>query len=473
MTVTIKTICWVLLFATCTSFADDKPAPKKSEPIAEKKKTDLKERELDDKIKHRAEQAAAAKADKEAQACQKAVEKIDESNRKIAEACRKGGLSGSSDCVTKAKQCAEQSGTSSYDALSSFAVMMGVPATALAGKEGPCPQMNGRDYFSEKDKITEEIKDLQEELNELNKERIADQDEFSQMMTDTEKELSEARETLNENKLQLERDSREQLVSFQNEQNQVKEIIRRKGDEVLELQGQLTQSHRDRARTLIMLSESAAKRKCVAELAKLQQEFVQLYPGANTTPATYIGKAKEKRQQLVAFYHSCMSDFDQQRIAVNEAARQRQDVLEKKIQNLRVVIDEAENTLNLSGTHMQEIEKASSERKSNAQQKVVDQTTQAQKKLQLAYSKLQETLKGHATKAASLNASLNRANQALLSLGPAPKSKSSEYTPSEAAGDIEAELNSIYRIKRSVVGSCAKQVRLIADEALESLEGSQ
>lgn len=401
---------------------------------------------------------------REKESCKQAIDKIDDATRKIGEACRKAGLSGSSNCVAKSTNCAKESGEESFDSVQAFGMVLGVPAGAVNGVTSACPQMNGRDYFSEKDRIQKEIKDTEKELAELNDDKAKIQDDYNKDVQDIQEALTKAQEDFKKHSLEIDQKERERIAEFNNSQNQAKEELRKKGAEILRLRGQLIQSQRDKALKLIAMTEASGKRACMKAVTDAKKAYEGVSAG---TSANHIAQAKKKRQDLINIYNDCMEAFDQQRIALNESKKQEQDELNNQIANTQSSIDEIQNSLNLASNQLEEMKQASVKEKNDALQSVIDLGTRSQQKMQAAYTKLQENLKTIAAKSASLQSALNRANQALMTLGPAPKSKSSDYTPSDASSEIDAQISVIERAKRGMPSSCAGEVEKASKEALK------
>lgn len=371
--------------------------------------------------------------------CERAQESMKQSRNKIAEACRKAGMSAKADCVEKANSCSEASGEESFSSVQAFATVLGVPATG-PGIGGACPQMNGRDYFTEKDKIMKEIKDTEKDLAELNDDKAKIQDDYNKEMQELQEALTKAQEDLKKKNLEIEQKDRERIAEFHTSQNQAKEELRKKGAEILRLRGNLIQSQRDKALKLIAMTEASGKRACMKAVNDARKSYDSVSGG---TSSNHIAQAKQKKKELINIYNDCMEAFDQQRIALNESKKQEQDELNQQINDLQSSMDEIQNSLNLASSQLDEMKQAAEKEKSDALQSVIDLGTLNQQKMQAAYTKMQENLKTLATKSTSLQAALNRANQSLLTMGPAPKSRSSEYTPSDASSEISSEQENI------------------------------
>lgn len=383
---------------------------------------------------------AALKEMRNQDRCERASESIRQSRNKISEACRKAGMSGSGNCAEKADSCSKESGEESFDTMAAFATVLGVPAYAATGIGSACPQMNGRDYFTEKDKILKDIQETEKELAELNDDKAKIQDDYNKEMQDLQETLTKAQEDLKKKNLDIEQKDRERIAEFNSSQNQAKEELRKKGSEILRLRGNLIQSQRDKALKLIAMTDASGKRACMKAVTEAKKSYESVSAG---TSSNHIAQAKQKKKELINIYNDCMEAFDQQRLALNESKKQEQDELNKQITDLQSSVDEIQNSLNLAASQLEEMKQAAAKEKSDALQSVIDLGTMSQQKMQAAYAKMQENLKTLATKSSSLQAALNRANQSLLTLGPAPKSRSSEYSPSDASSEINSEQENI------------------------------
>lgn len=369
--------------------------------------------------------------------CEDVKNRREKAQSRLSELCRKSGLGGGTgSCESKSLRCAEVTGGDSFDTMEAIGIALGLPPGSTQAAANSCPQLSGKDYFSEKDKIQKEIKEIERDLADLNDDKAEIQDKYNQDMLKMQEDLAKAQEDYKKLEQQLEEEERERLAAFNEAQNSAKERMRQIGSEILELQGQLVQAQRQRAIELNALSDSAGKRKCMAEVNKLKQDYEKTYTKNSFSSSNHIAQAKKKREELINFYNTCMNDFNQQRIALNEKNRSTQEKLEKSIRDKQSSLDEVENSLNLASSQLEEMKQSTLKKKSTALQAVVDMGTRMQQQMQAAYTKLQENLKTIASKTASLTSALNRANVSLMTLGPAPTSRGSEYAPSEVSGEI-------------------------------------
>ncbi len=397
--------------------------------------------------------------------CRNAENDYKQAETKIAESCRKAGMG--SDCVSKSKSCASASGEESFDSVSAFATVLGMPAGNLSGISTACPQMGGRDYFQEKDKIQKEIKDIEQDLADLNDDKAKIQDDYNKQVQDIQESLTKAQEDYKKKELEIGEKERERIAEFNNSQNQAKEEIRKRSAEVLKLRGQLIQSQRDKALKLIAMTEASGKRACMKAVSEAKKSYDSVSSG---TSANHIAQAKQKKAELINIYNDCMSAFDQQRVALNESKRQEQEEINQQISDAQSNMDEIQNSLNLASTQLEEMKQASQKEKSDALQSVIDLGTRSQQQMQAAYTKMQENLKTLAAKSSSLQAALNRANQSLMSLGAAPK-RGSEYSPADASSEISAQVNILESISSNPDLSACPQLKSAVEKKVKAYNG--
>lgn len=398
--------------------------------------------------------------------CKEATDNYVRAHEKIADACKKAKLG--DDCASKARSCDEVSTEESFNTMDAFAIALGLPPGS-GGKVGSaCPQANGRDYFTEKEKIQRELKDTQKELAELNDDKADIQDAYNKEMRDIQEELTKAQENYKKRSREIDQENRERIAEFNNTQNQAKDELRKKGAEILRLRGQLIQSQRDKALKLIAMTEASGKRACM----KAVNEAKKAYLGVSaSTSSNHIAQAKAKKQELINIYNDCMDAFDQQRIALNESKKQEQEELNQQIADAQASMDEIQNSLSLASSQLEEIKQAADKEKADELQSVIDLGTRGQERMQAAYTKMQENLKTMAQKSANLQGDLNRANQDLMALGPAPK-RGSEYTPEEASSDISSQIKILDAIANDARLEKCPDLKKLANESSTKYRGS-
>jgi hypothetical protein len=163
--------------------------------------------------------------------CLEARRDLRSSQNKISEACKKAGMGDVKSCLDKSLKCGETSGEEAFPSTASLLAQLtgdsNVQAAANSfggdGANSSCPQMSGRDYFSEKDKITRDIDTTKEDLSKLNDDKAKVEEDFNKEIADLQEQLDKAQQELEKTKLEIKEKKRKQLADFQNQQNQTKE----------------------------------------------------------------------------------------------------------------------------------------------------------------------------------------------------------------------------------------------------------
>ncbi len=379
-------------------------------------------------------------------ACQRAQTTVSNAVKDIGSACRKAGLGGVSKCIESSISCGSTMGSDVFSttaqALAQNSSNQNVQlAGAVLGQseaKNSCPQMSGRDYWSEKDKITKDIDSTQKELADLNDDKAKVQDDFNKQIQDLQDDLNKAQEELDKQKLDMKDKKRKQLADFQTSQNQAKEELRKKSSDVLSLRGQLIKSQQDQALQLIAMTDASGKRACMRAVNDAKKAYDAI---ATNGSGNYIAKARQKKDDLINTYNDCMDSFAQQRNALNKSKKQEQDQINKAITDAQQSSDEISNGLNTAQEQLTEMQNDAQTEEDNATQKVVKLMQTNQNKMLAAQQKMQTNLQTLTTKNQSLTEKLNRLNNSLMTLGAAPKSRSSDYSPEDASSDISSSVD--------------------------------
>lgn len=386
--------------------------------------------------------------DPSAKHCQQAQDGIKESNRKIAEACRKAGLGGSKNCTEKAKSCNEEiedgNEVKSPDLLGTITqganMFLGNQALNVpAQNQSGCPQLNGRDYFTEKDKIQTQLKDTKEALAKLDEERADAKKDYDEAIKEIQETLAKAQEEVKEKTLEIDQDLRQQIGDFQKSQAEAQKAMRDQGSALLDLRGKLIALDRQKAQELLNLTDFTAKAECKRKMYELNAAYKAVSAG---TSSGHINRAKAKKAELIETYNKCMVGFSEKRKALNEGYKQQRAVIEKQIANTEEDVKAVEDGLKTSESQLEEIKTAANTKKQNALQSVIDLGNRSQTQMEAAYAQLQTKSSAINKKETSLNEALNQANSSLSTLGPAPK-RGTEYSPADASSEIDTELQNL------------------------------
>lgn len=389
------------------------------------------------------DKARAQKSD-----CKDARKVVSDANTAIGKACQKAGLGKPDVCVKQAMECGEISGSDTYSSntqiLSQLSQLSTNPMAQTLGSaigtvgansdvNSACPQMNGRDYFTENDRINKDLKDNKKDLADLNEEKTKIQDEFNKTVQDLQDDLTKAQQDLESKKLELKEKNRQQLASFQENQQKQKDQLRTISTQVLNLRGQLIMSQQDQALKLIAMTDASGKRACMKAVNEAKKAYLAI---ASSTNGNYISQAKQKKQDLIAVYNDCMDQFLLQRDALNKSKKQEQDQINKALSDQTQQSEELTNAMSSASAQLAEIQKDAKDEGDQATQKVATLMQTNQNKMLAAQQKMQGNLQTLATKEQNLAQEQNRLNNSLLTLGPKPKSRGDEYTPAAASSEI-------------------------------------
>ncbi len=375
--------------------------------------------------------------------CNDVQKEYKEIRNNITKACNDAGLG--KKCASNSIACGEEMEEEDFDTVSAIGAALGIQNANNQQVSNKCPQMSTRDISEGRKSLQKEIKEDEKELADLTKEAAELQADYDKEVQKIQEELTKAQEDYKKKEKEFSQEERQRIADFQKTQAQAAQDMRTKGDEILSLRGQLTALLRNKARALNKLSESTGKLACMAEVNKMKAEYEKMMGSSTSSSANFIGQAKKKKLEMTRTYSTCMADFYQQRIQLNEQTQNQQETLEKKIADTQATVDNIQDSLNLAQNQLNEIAKDASESKKEALQSVIDLGTRLQQQMQAAYTKLQKNLQALQTKTASLQKSLSTSNNELLSLGPVPKTKK-DLSASDAAQTISDEVRNLNTI---------------------------
>ncbi len=402
---------------------------------------------LDFLLARDAESKAEAKEARQAAACKEAREKIATAERNIGAACRKAGIGNSETCASRARSCAETAGGESFETTDAIATVLGLPADAKIGER--CPQYNGRDYADEKKRLQQEIKDLEEDIAKLGEDKADIEKDFNDAIQELQQGLTDAQQELESEKTRLDEEEREKLAEFQSSQSAAKEQLRERNSKILSLRAEVTNAIREKATKMLELTAETSKYACTQEYTKAAEAYGKV---SAKSSASHMAKAKNQKAAALDAFNKCMNRFQQARISLNEQSQAKLDSLNDQINSTQSSIDDLNDSLNLASTQLEQMKQDTTKKKTAAEKKVTDLMTLTQNKMTAAQQDMQTRLQALATRQQSLTSALNRANMSMAQMGIAPSSRSAEYTPAEASGEIESEI--------SVIESIAVQTEL-------------
>ncbi|KYG66566.1 hypothetical protein AZI86_05845 [Bdellovibrio bacteriovorus] len=407
--------------------------------------------------------------------CDNIATQLSRAEEKISTACRKAGMGGGKECVSKVKDCDEVTGEESFNTMGAFTQAVGaytgnsqISAIGNGDTNSSCPQMSGKDYFEEKSSIEKDLKTAEKELADLDKEKAEAQKEYDDALKEINDNLAKAQEEAKEKAHEIDEETQKQVAEFQTAQAQAAKDMRAKKTDILTLQGQLINLDRQKATALIDLTNYTAESDCKKKMYEAYATYKKAV--SSGTSSGHITRAKEKKNELIMVYTKCMEGFSQKRMAVNENYKQQRDKLEKQITDSNADVAAIEDGLKQSQEALDKMKSTAETKKAEALQSVISLGTRAQQEMEAAYKNLQAKSSGIGKKETALNKQLNQLNNNLMTLGPAPK-RGTDYAPSDAMSDIEAGMGEINDIN-AMAASCPQYIKDAAAAKLKKYGGS-
>lgn len=386
--------------------------------------------------------------------CQSARSDLRSAKEKLAEACAAASLPAG--CSASAISCDDTISEESFDTMGMIMEALGMPKNATGSQvSNKCPQLAGKDWYDEKNRLQKELKDAQKELAELSDDKAEIQDEYNKTSNDLQEQLAKAQEEYKQTEEDLNEEQRKMMAEFNNSQNQARENMRNLGSKLLELEGQVTQVQREKAQRLLVLTNAAARMGCMNKIAQEKAEYEKLYGIKGNNTGNYVQQANNKRKALNESFQACMENVNQERIKLNETTKNKVEMLQKQIRDTQSSLDEVQNSLNLAQSQLEEMKTSIANKKKNALQSVIDLGQRIQSQLQSAYQKLQTQLQTIAAKNTNLTQEINRIQNEIAALGVAPKNRSGKYSESELASRIGSYASMVSEAESAVSSSCS------------------
>lgn len=385
--------------------------------------------------------------------CIDARDKLSSAKKEKNKLCGEAELG--ADCSEQVSACSEVASSNAFATAGQYMNAVGnqygslVSALGAGGGRG-CPQMAGKTYFNRKDSLNKDLDSTQKELADLNDDKAKITDEFNKQIQDLQDDLTKAQEELDKQKLEMKEKKRKQLADFQASQNQAKEELRKKTTDLLSMRGQLISSQQDQALKLIAMSDASGKRACQRAVNDAKKAYDAIVSSGS---GNYIAKAKQKKQDLISTYDDCMESFNQQRAALNKSKKQEQDQINKAITDTQQSSDELANSMNTASSQLAEMQQDAKTEEDQAAAKVTKLQQTTQTKMMAAKEKADANLKTLEAKNSSLSSKLNRLNNELTQLGPAPSEESTK-TVKQVGSELDGLQENIDEASKSVELYC-------------------
>lgn len=370
--------------------------------------------------------------------CRERIESAKEAEKRINESCAKAGFGRS--CLTEIFNCEEalESAPEDYRFVDNILqTATGLPIHRDEQKSR-CPQMSGKDYFTEQKRINEKMEDHEEKLADLEKEKAKIEKEFNEDMQETQEKIREAQKDLEDNKLKINEEKREQISQFGERQSQMNDQIRKLNAEMITRRGEAIALDRRLATELIAISDTSIQSICMQAVRKMRDETEKAVGPANT-----FARARQRKTLLIEEFDKCMASMRQKRLETHETHRQKTEETENRIANIQSEIDDMENQMKTSSTQLAEMEADAKKKVQTAEQNLYQQMNEAQMKMKASQANTQKQLQALAQQQMSLRGRITKLSNELAALGPVPSTRSTEAAPKAVMADVESSIATI------------------------------
>ncbi len=391
----------------------------------------------------------------EGQTCNDLRNKYSDDRKQISKLCRDAGVGGN--CADKVDSCNDEAGETGginlYQNLSTVVGGDNALGTALGvmgqsnGAGGGCPQFSFQDYFSKKKEYQEDLDKTEEDLAKLSDDKADIEKDFNQKITDLQEDLNKAQDDFEKTKDQIAKDKLENTQKLQEAQNAAKDSLRTQATTLLDLNGKLITSQRDKALNLIALTEASAKRACTKTISDMKAQWVKDGTLSGFSSGTMIAKAKKLKEDLINTWNDCMSVYDQKKQALLESKNQEEAMLRKQLQDTAESMAQTKDSMDAAAANMAQMNELADKQQTQAQTNLNNTMKAIQTKMTAAQNEMKQRLETLAAKTSNYKEKINRLNTQLSSLGVVPSSGATT-TASQVSGeiaDLRDDMNEISR----------------------------
>ncbi|MEK2689291.1 hypothetical protein [Bdellovibrio sp. GT3] len=393
--------------------------------------------------------------------CKEYQDDLRDAKNDLTKLCRDAGAGGG--CAEKVASCSSAAGADgSLNLYSTAATAVGSDnalgtALGVMGQSGGggngCPQYTFQDYFSKKDKYTDDLDKTEEDLAALSDEKAEVQEDFNKEIADLQEDLNKAQEDLQQKKRDLADQKRDRIAEFQKAQNDSKDSLDELGTQLLDLRGKVISAQRDKALQLISLTEASAKRGCLKAVSDQKAQMAKDSSLSGLSSGTMISKAKRQKQDLIAIWNDCMTVYEQKRQALLESKKQEEETLDNEIKKVQDKMTRVQDSLDLAGSQMTEIQNQATTEEQEAEQNLTKLMQNIQNKMTAAKQKLEQKLQTIATKTTQYGEKINRLSTQISRLGVEPPSGTTT-TATAISGEMADKQEQIEELQSWVDSAC-------------------
>lgn len=364
--------------------------------------------------------------------CSESLKNVETAETDMKKACSEGGIS-TAKCIETVKKCAVGAEDESLDGSgleqllgSNYGSQFGSLISAAGGlfgskQDNQCPNEGAVDYFEEKDRIQRDIKDLESENSDLEKEIAEEEEQMNEQMKDAQDQIAQAQKELSEKKLDLNQQARDTLKSKTDQQQELSKQLRDLNKANLDKRAEMTQRelmHLDQMNTM---TKELGELECLVQVKALRDELVKKGIYTQSEGRSALGAMNDKREKLQSAWNSCIEKFSAKRIQIASAHQSQMISLQQELRNIQESIEETNQSLTSVNTSTQQALADIETGKSEAEKAVLQEMQNAQTALQNAQTTMQKKQQAIRLKQASLQQQRAELSNRLSKLGPEPK----------------------------------------------------
>lgn len=321
--------------------------------------------------------------------CRAQEKEITNAREALNKTCSSVGLG---NCDEAVKTCSEEIGKLKRSKKSSTPTMsrmstllasqLGVPSSVLSdslvkNNINKCPQLSGKTYINQKDRIEKKIDELREKINTANgkmneamEESTEKQDELDKKVQDEQEKKDEAEEKLAEDKdenrneqLEKQREAAESLNSMKSSLAKLVEAMKAANRKVstLDSEYRLKQSE--------VLNQKEKRSACMMQVNSQLEDLKKAIKGGSATKRT-----KELEATMQSSYRMCMKRIENQSIKEKEAyfnaVQEQQSIIAKSQEEMKQLEEQIKNSENFDSQAQANLETRNKELESDRDKKV-------------------------------------------------------------------------------------------------------
>lgn len=374
------------------------------------------------------------KAEDQYAACRDLRTQTDQAEQDMTKSCTEAGMKGS-DCIRTVIKCIEEDRKAPKEDSNSGVSMetvnqllgaagMGfqMPTTNALQNDKRCSNMASRDYFDEKDRIERDLKDLDRENGDLQKELAEEKEKVDEQFKDANEKVAQSKNELAEKKLKATKDQRDELSSLRQQQSDAAQNVRALNKKMTETRLQMAQYEIEHGKKFAAKTAELDQLACLVAVKDLRDQLVKagVYNLKGSSGVSWAAQADQRKKELQARFDSCIREKNIERLALIQERESAMKLMKENLSSLQADIDQANTSMSSTTENMEQTIKDTEQSITNAQNATLQEMQNANSSMQAAQTTLQQKQAALAQKQQSLVDRRTRLNKDLVNLGPEP-----------------------------------------------------